>query len=63
MSTKQDLTTTAGFTQTYFDLLPFYKTSIDTFAFLNKEVEFITSNIPFKNYGEFKTALYGSDES
>ncbi|GGW58618.1 hypothetical protein DFQ11_101935 [Winogradskyella epiphytica] len=52
---KNDITTTLGFFNTYFDLLKFFNTTTETFEYLNNEVEFITGKKPFKDFNEFKS--------
>ncbi|PKQ45915.1 hypothetical protein [Confluentibacter flavum] len=54
MKTNLNLETSIGFYETYFMVLPFYKTSKDAFNYLNNEIEFITGQKPYKNYKEWR---------
>ncbi|MCB0743559.1 MAG: hypothetical protein KDC67_06625 [Ignavibacteriae bacterium] len=53
MKTALDITTAIGFYETYFNLLPYFKTQYEVFEYLNDEVEFITGKQPYKHFNEF----------
>ncbi|MCK7589272.1 hypothetical protein M0G43_01665 [Subsaxibacter sp. CAU 1640] len=56
MKTSKDITTPIGFFNTYFDLLPQYKTNKDAFDYLNTQVEYITGRKLFKNYEQWQNS-------
>jgi hypothetical protein len=58
MKTAIDITTPVGFYETFFSLLPFYKTNYEVFEYLNDEVEFITGKKPYKHYKEFRVKTF-----
>ncbi|RBP34471.1 hypothetical protein DFR65_101364 [Oceanihabitans sediminis] len=59
MKNHLDITTPIGFYNTYFELLPLYKTRKEAFNYLNEQVKNITSKQPYKNYKEFRNKIAG----
>ena len=53
-----DLTTISGFFKTYYSLLPIFRTQLDCFDYLNKELEYINGFKMFKDYNDFKQSIY-----
>lgn len=54
MKNKNDITTAIGFYNTYFELLPLFKTKIEAFKYLNKKVLHITSIKPYNSFKQFQ---------
>ena len=59
MKTALNLSTPFGFYNTYFQLLPLYKTEIEAFNYLNDEVKRITNKTPYKSFKEFRNKTTG----
>ncbi|NCT16857.1 MAG: hypothetical protein COW66_05520 [Flavobacteriaceae bacterium CG18_big_fil_WC_8_21_14_2_50_34_36] len=49
-----DLTSTLGFFNTYFQLLPYFKTEIEAFDYLNIYCVGVFGSSQYNNYNEFK---------
>ncbi|GAA4940529.1 hypothetical protein GCM10023314_11710 [Algibacter agarivorans] len=58
MKTNRDFTTNSGFYDTFFELLPFYRTNIEAFNYLNNEVGWIIGKKLYKDYKEFRGKMY-----
>ena len=48
-----DVNTSIGFYTAYFELLPQFNTKIDTFNYLNNEIEYITGKPKYINFDHF----------
>lgn len=59
MKNRLNLATPLGFYLAYYDLLPMFKTQIETFNYVNQQVTHITGKTRFKNYNEFRKGIRG----
>gem|GEM_PF-6238031 len=57
VSVRFDLYSTFGFFQAYYEMLPEFETSLDTFTALNDIFEAKTGEKRFNDFGAFKNAL------
>lgn len=58
MKTSTDITTPIGFYETFFSLLPFYRSKEDAFNYLNNEVGNIIGVKPYKTFKKWSKSKF-----